>query len=219
MRKRKYGYVVVCHWDDYDTEYCKAFSDCIIAPATKKDFENGGFNVIGHNGADGYSLDIYDTLKQAILSSGHNPKKIEFCKLNKQEIEEKNKILSEYLWDFMNGYKEKQQLEIKIKDKINKAFSFCDISDQVLATIKRFDRYGDYTLLVYQDLMAKKARFLGIVDEEYEKALSQIFGLLISNTELVAKLIIRKVGNAYYNIPVEKLNSAATNVRFEEEQL
>jgi len=220
MRKRKYGYTVMRHWDDYDTEYCKAFSKCIIYPASKEEFKDGGFNLIGHNGSDGFSLDIYDTLKQAILSSGYNPESITFKNLNKREIYEKDTILSQYTWNHVNGYTEKKkQVETKLKDKIKKAFSFCDISDQVLKTINNFSKYNSYVLLVYDDLMEHKTRFFGIIDEEYEKALARAFEILVSNTEYVAKLIIRKVGNTYYNIPTEALNSAATNVRFEEEEL
>lgn len=47
-------------------EWGPGFDRCVITPATEEIIERDGDNLIGHDGQDGYKIDVYDTLKEAV---------------------------------------------------------------------------------------------------------------------------------------------------------
>lgn len=101
---RKYGYIVYVEWDDFPFDGKPPFENCIISPATKKEYDEGGFDLIGHAGSEGVRYDILPSLEKAILHSHFNPNHIKFENLTKKEISEKNQILSKYSWNHKLGY-------------------------------------------------------------------------------------------------------------------
>lgn len=75
--------------------------ECIIYPADKTAEEYDGFNVIHGAGHAGQSIDVYDSLEEAIVKSGWKPEYITFEDIpDKSQIAE---ILSRYVWDDYKG--------------------------------------------------------------------------------------------------------------------
>jgi len=90
-------YVVCQEWDYYDKH-----EKCVIT-YTSADIEDyDGYNMIGHKGFEGCSIDIYPTLEEAIIKSHFNPQAIDF-QLDEKDLIEAKDIISRYDWSYEKG--------------------------------------------------------------------------------------------------------------------
>ena len=80
-----------------------SYEKCFIAPASQEDIDNDGFNFIGGAGSNGAELEVFDTLEKAILSSSFNPFVATYSGLSKEEMDERDRILSTIKWDNERG--------------------------------------------------------------------------------------------------------------------
>ena len=99
-------YVRFIEWDYNLGE--DSYERCFIAPASQEDIDNDGFNFIGGAGSNGAELEVFDTLEKAILSSSFNPFKADYSELSKEEIDERDRILSTIKWDSKKGIVKKK---------------------------------------------------------------------------------------------------------------
>lgn len=93
-------YCVSIAWD-YTCE--ESFEECSIFKAEPEYEDYDGSNMVSGGGRDGYSFDIYNSLEEAIINAHFNPEYIKFVDLSIEELNEKNKILSKYVWDKVKG--------------------------------------------------------------------------------------------------------------------
>ena len=96
-------YVRFIEWDYNLGE--DSYERCFITPASQEDIDNDGFNFVGGAGSNGAELEVFDTLEKAILSSSFNPFKADYSGLSKEEIDERDKVLSKIIWDPEDGVK------------------------------------------------------------------------------------------------------------------
>jgi len=95
--KNKTPFMVYVEWNYED-------SKCIVSHAYEEPYED--FDIIGKGGNEGMSIAFYDTLEEAIINSGYNPKAIIWGdNLTKKEMQLKDKIVDKYVWSYLEGYK------------------------------------------------------------------------------------------------------------------
>lgn len=90
MKDRKF--VVESSWCINENDELK--SKCLIYPYTKEYEDFIGQNCYGRH--DGFEIDTYESLQEAIDKCGFKPIYIEFINLSKSEIKFKDKILKSW---------------------------------------------------------------------------------------------------------------------------
>ena len=88
----------------YDVQ--EPYEKCFISRAGEDDEQYNGCNIISGANRNGMSFDIYDSLEEAIVKSGFNPKHIDFEDIDQNLIDG---ILSKYIWNQKTGLILKQQ--------------------------------------------------------------------------------------------------------------
>lgn len=95
-------YTTILSWN-----YCldsESFDRCVIRPSEPDDEDLDGFNYVGRGGEEGADIFISDTIKDAIVHSGFNPKYIHFDNLSEQDEKEKDKLIETLVWDSSEGF-------------------------------------------------------------------------------------------------------------------
>ncbi len=106
IKKKGRKFAVWTSWG-FNPETKTYEEECFISPARRRDKKHDGFNYVGRGGNEGAQFFISASLEDAIKTSGFNPKAIQFEKLRKKEIKEKDDFLSRCSWLYEKG------LEIK----------------------------------------------------------------------------------------------------------
>ena len=101
-RKNRTLFGVFVEWD-YCAEPEDCFEACTISLVDEKALEQDGNNLVGRKGNQGYRFNVYGNLEEAIVSAGYSPQHIKFEGLTQEQLEEKDRILSEYDWDCQTG--------------------------------------------------------------------------------------------------------------------
>ena len=105
-------FYVLNEWCSIETETEKPFCRCVIGHATEDDEWNDGQNSYSVNG--GFDFNIYDTIKDAIISSGYRPSKITFEDLTDAELAEANSIVNSLSNDaaFMAKFQPEEKADV-----------------------------------------------------------------------------------------------------------
>lgn len=100
-------YFVLKEWCNIQTETEVPFNTCVIGRATNSDDLYDGYNCESATG--GYTFDIYNSIKEAILNAKYDLKAIRFDDFTKEELAEANKVIEGAL-----------QKELKVNRKVIK---------------------------------------------------------------------------------------------------